>query len=262
MSRPGLLRVYLVDDEPLALNRLRRLLRETGRVDITGSTTNPDEALTFLADHAVDAVFLDIQMPQMSGFELLSKLPKDLPVVFTTAFDQYALSAFEVNSIDYLLKPVEEQPLERALSKLARLQGTFQGVKETEQIRALARELAEGLQSSTKRFPERIASRLGERVVFVELSNVTHFYAKDRLTYAATGQKDYVVDATISELEQKLDSARFIRIHRSTLLNLAYVDEVNSWFAGGMVVRLKDGKRTELQVARDRVRELKARLDF
>jgi two-component system, LytTR family, response regulator len=262
MSELRLLRVYLVDDEPLALKRLRRLLRQTGKVEIVGSTTNPEEGLTFLVHNSIDALFLDIQMPQMSGFELLSKLPRELAVVFTTAFDQYALSAFEVNSIDYLLKPVEEQPLERALTKLERLRGTDQALRENEQIRALARELAEGLGASTRKFPDRIASRLGERVVFSDLSNITHFYAKDKLTFAATGQKDYVVDATISELEQKLDPARFVRVHRSTLLNLTYIDEVNSWFAGGMVVRLKDGKRTELQVARDRVRELKARLDF
>jgi two-component system LytT family response regulator len=255
MSEPRLLRVYLVDDEPLALKRLHKLLRETGRVDVAGSTTTPEEALTFLTDNSVDAVFLDIQMPGMSGFELLARLPKELAVVFTTAFDQYALHAFEVNSIDYLLKPVEEQALDRAIAKLARFGGTFQATRDNEQLRALAREL-------TRKFPERIASRLGERVIFVDLSSVTHFYAKDRLTYAATGQKDYVVDTTINELEHKLDPARFIRIHRSTLLNLAFVEEVHSWFAGGMVVRLKDGKRTQLQIARDRVRELKTCLDF
>ena len=114
---------------------------------------------------------------------------------------------------------------------------------------------------SSKKYPDRLASRSGERVVFVDLATVTHFFAKDKLTYAATGSKDYVIDATISDLEQKLDH-RFMRIHRATLLNVSFVGEVNSWFGGGMVVRLKDGKRTELQVARDRVRELKERLDF
>jgi two-component system, LytTR family, response regulator len=262
MSQRPQLRVYLVDDEPLAVKRLRSLLRKTERVEVVGSTTNPEEALTFLTNNRVDAVFLDIQMPEMSGFELLSKLPSDLAVIFTTAFDQYALNAFEVNSIDYLLKPIEDQSLERALTKLERFRGTAQALRESEQIRTFAKEVAEGLGSSARKFPERIASRLGERVVFVDLNEVTHFYAKDRLTYAATAQKDYVVDSTISELEQKLDPARFIRIHRSTLLNLTFIDEVNSWFAGGMVVRLKDRKRTELQVARDRVRELKLKLDF
>lgn len=262
MTHKPPLRLYLVDDEPLAVKRLSRLLRQTGRVEIVGSTTNPEEAREFLSDNSVDAVFLDIQMPGMTGFELLAKLPKEPAVVFTTAFDQYALSAFEVNSIDYLLKPIEAQPLDRALTKLKRVRGTAQGLTEREQIRAIARELALDLGASGRKFPERIASRLGERVVFVDVGRVTHFYAKHKLTFAATGSKDFVVDSTVSELEEKLDPAHFVRIHRATLLNLTHVDEMNSWFGGGMVVRLKDGKRTELHVARDRVRELKARLDF
>jgi two-component system, LytTR family, response regulator len=249
------LRVYVIDDEPLAVKRLTRLLRQTRRVEIVGSTIKPDEAVAFLSNQAVDAVFLDIQMPGMTGFELLQKLPKEPAVVFTTAFDRFALDAFEVNSVDYLVKPIELERLEKALAKLERLRGTPQSLAETEQLRALAREL-------TRKFPERISSRIGERVVFVEVSKVTHFYAKDKLTYAATGSKDYAVDITISELEEKLDPAVFIRIHRATLLNLHYVEEVRSWFGGGMIVRLKDGKRTELQIARDRLKEVKERLEF
>jgi two-component system LytT family response regulator len=256
------LRVYLVDDEPLALKRLRRMLAQEESVEVVGSSSSPEEALEFLAHNEVDAVFLDIQMPKMSGFELLAKLSTNVPVIFTTAFDQYALSAFEVNSVDYLLKPIGEQALDRALKKLGRLRGTPQAQQENEQLRTFARQVVEGLEKSLKRFPERIASRLGERVVFVETGEITHFYAKDKLTFAATARKDYVVDSTMTELEQKLDPARFMRIHRSMLVNLDYVEEVGSWFAGGMVVRLKDGKRTELPVARDRVAELKKRLEF
>ena len=252
-ARP--LRVYLVDDESLALKRLTRLLRDTRRVEIVGATANPAEALEFLSQHDVDAVFLDIQMPKMTGFELLQKLPKEPAVIFTTAFDRFALDAFEVNSIDYLVKPIESERLDKALTKLERLRGTSQALSESERLRALAREL-------TRKFPERITSRVGERVVFVEVDKVTHFYAKDRLTYAATASRDYVIDATISELEEKLDPDVFIRIHRATLLNLHYADEVSSWFGGGMIVRLKDGKRTELQIARDRLRDVKQRLDF
>jgi len=255
MSAKPPLRVYVVDDEPLAVKRLTRLLRQTRRVEIVGSTVEPNEAVEFLSHQVVDAVFLDIQMPGMTGFELLQKLPKEPAVVFTTAFDRFALDAFEVNSVDYLLKPIEVERLERALTKLERLHGTSQGVAETEQIRALAREL-------TRKFPERIASRIGERVVFVEVSKITHFYAKDKLTYAATTTKDFVLDISISELTEKLDPAVFVRIHRATLLNLHYVDEVSPWFGGGLVVRLKDGKRTELQIARDRLKEVKERLEF
>ena len=249
------LSVYLVDDEALALKRLARLLRQTRRVEIVGSTVDPAAAVAFLSEHAVDVVFLDIQMPGMSGFELLQKLPNEPTVVFTTAFDRFALDAFEVNSIDYLVKPIELARLEKALTKVERLRGTPEALTDRDQLRAIAREL-------TRKYPERISSRIGERVVFVEVSKVSHFYAKDKLTYAATASKDYLIDIPISDLEEKLDPELFIRIHRATLLNLTYVDEVSSWFGGGMVARLKDGKRTELPIARDRLRQVKERLDF
>src|SRR2546423_7454124 len=120
------LRVFLVDDEPLALKRLSRLLHATGRVEILGSSTDPEEALVHLSQKKVDVVFLDIQMPGMNGFEMLARIPDQPMVIFTTAFDQYALRAFEVNSIDYLLKPIESAQLDRALNKVEKLRGAGQ----------------------------------------------------------------------------------------------------------------------------------------
>jgi two-component system LytT family response regulator len=247
-----------VDDEPLALKRLARLLKATGRVEVVGSVSDPEAALDFLAAETIDALFLDIQMPGLNGFELLARIESQPLVVFTTAFDQYALRAFEVNSIDYLLKPIEAEQLDRALNKLERLRGTAT----RQDLSEVVERLTAALGSGTSTYPERIASRSGERIQFIELARVSHFLAKDKLTYAMTSDKSHVVDSTISELEQKLDPARFIRIHRSTLLNLDHVQEVHSWFAGGVIVRLKDEKRTELSVARDRVRALKQRLGF
>ncbi|HVX67258.1 MAG TPA: LytTR family DNA-binding domain-containing protein [Bryobacteraceae bacterium] len=250
-------RAYLVDDEPLALKRLARLLEETGRFEIAGTATDPEAALLFLfAEDACDVVFLDIQMPGMNGFELLAALPHQPIVIFTTAFDQYALRAFEVNSIDYLLKPVDPEGLERVIRKLDLL-----GPKAQPDLRELAGELARAMRQEPA-VPDRIASRAGERVQFIDLDRVTHFFARDKLTYAAAAGKEYCVDQTITELEQKLERRNFLRIHRATLVNLAWVREVDSWFAGGVLVRLKDEKRTELPVARDRVRALKERMGF
>ena len=121
MSEPH--RVYLVDDEPLAVERLDRLLRELPGIELVGSTTDAAAAIQFLNRQPVDALFLDIQMPGMNGFELLAQLTAEPFVIFTTAYDQYALKAFEVNSIDYLLKPVDPEQLRRALGKLERLRG-------------------------------------------------------------------------------------------------------------------------------------------
>jgi two-component system LytT family response regulator len=163
-----------------------------------------------------------------------------------------------VNSIDYLLKPIETEQLDRALNKLERLRGS----EPRPGLREVVEQLAAAMRAGPPNYADRIASRTGERVQFVKLSSITHFLARDRLTYAVTAARSFVVDATIAELEHKLDPNKFIRIHRSTLLNLDHVGEVHTWFAGGMVVRLKDEKQTELQVARDRVKALKQRLAF
>jgi len=249
------MKAFLVDDEPLALKRLTRMLTATGRVVIAGSSTDPVEAVQAILETKPDVLFLDIEMPGMNGFELLSQLDPQPWIVFTTAYDQYALQAFGVNSVDYLLKPIEAAQLSKALDKIERLDGAAQ----RPEIRELLHRLAAAAAPQPE-YPDRIASRTGERVEFIELSRVTHFFANDKLTYAATAAKNYVVDHTIQELEQKLDPRKFIRIHRATLLNADYVHELHAWFAGRMMVRLKDEKKTELTVSRDRVKALKQRL--
>jgi two-component system LytT family response regulator len=252
------LRVFLIDDEALALRRLARMLEATHRVHIVGSAADPEAALAALTEASVDALFLDIEMPGLSGFELLAKLPAQPFVIFTTAYEHYALRAFAVNSIDYLLKPIEAEQLDRALTKLERLRATGQ----PPELGAVVEQLAAALKAQPSPYPTRIASRLGDRVQFIELQRASHFIAKDKLTYAVASERQFVIDATITELEQRLDPARFIRIHRATLVNLDFIAEVHTAFAGGMIVRLKDAGRTELAVARDRVRALKQRLVF
>jgi two-component system LytT family response regulator len=260
---PVPLRVYLVDDEPLAIERLSRLLKAHSGITIAGSVTDPAAALEFLSRETVDVLFLDIQMPGMNGFELLSRLPEQPLVIFTTAYDQYALRAFEVNSIDYLLKPVEPEQLARALQKAERLRaGAKPDWMRHPDFNALLAELSAAVRGPQTNYPERVASRVGEKVSFIELSAVTHFFARDKLTYAAVGGHHHCVDETITELEGKLDPRRFVRIHRSVLLNLNWVQEANAWFGGGMVVTLKDAQKTRLTVARDRVRLLRRQLGF
>jgi two-component system, LytTR family, response regulator len=247
------LRAYVVDDERLAVQRLTRLLGATGRVEIAGSATDPEAALAFLNAHPIDVLFLDIQMPGLTGFELIARLDRDPFVIFTTAYDQYALNAFAVNSIDYLLKPIEPERLDRALDKLERHAG-----QPRPDIRTLARELAAELGSSRRL--ERVASRVGERTTVLETTRVSHFAAKDKLTFAVVGGREHVIDYTLAQLEERLDARRFVRIHRGAIVNASFVQELFPGVDGGILVRLKDDKKTELSVARDRVRELKDRL--
>jgi two-component system LytT family response regulator len=253
-----MIRAFVVDDEPLAVRRLVRMLEETGRVEVSGSSMDPVDALAALTEHPPDVLFCDIQMPGMNGFEMLGMLEPQPLIVFTTAYDQYALQAFEVNSIDYLLKPIEEPKLARALDKIERLR---QNPAEAPEWKAVLAQIAGAMKrNAAPEYPERIASRLGERIHILEVAKVSHFFARDKLTYAAFEGKSCVVDHTVSDLEGKLDPRCFCRIHRSTLVNLAFVKEVDAWFGGRVLVRLKDAKTTELQVARERVQDLKKRL--
>jgi two-component system, LytTR family, response regulator len=255
------LRAYLVDDEPLAIERLERLLAGFSQVRVVGRAIDPAAALEALGREPVDVLFLDIQMPEMSGFELVAQLAEQPFVIFTTAYDEYALRAFEVNSIDYLLKPVDAGHLGRALKKLERLQPAARPEwQRNPDLKSLLRELAGELKGREPEYPRRIASRVGERATFLPLDSVTHFLAQDKLTYAVVNGARHVVDQSIAELERRLDPGQFLRIHRAALVNVDWIQEVNSWFAGKVVVSLKDGQRTRLTVARDRVRELKTRL--
>jgi two-component system LytT family response regulator len=160
--------------------------------------------------------------------------------------------------VDYLLKPVEQEQLDRALSKLERMVG---GDAPRPEIQDLLRRITSAMQPQQNAAGlDRIPSRSGERVHFLELAHITHFFAEDKLTYAATSGKNWVVDRTIAELEEKLNPTRFVRVHRSTIVNLDFVDELYSWFGGRMMLRLKDHKKTEITVSRERLKELKERL--
>jgi two-component system LytT family response regulator len=243
-------RAYLVDDELPAVKRLARLLQATGRVEIVGTEMNPVAAIEAIRVASPDILFLDIQMPGLTGFDLLSRVERQPFVIFTTAYDHYALKAFEVNSIDYLLKPVEPEELDRALNKLEQFHSVRGQVDLRDVLEALSRSAP----------MQRIPIRVGDRTRFLEIGRITHFFTQGRLTFAAADGKTHTVDWTIAELEQKLGPSRFFRIHRGTLVNLDWLDELTPWFTGRMAARLKDEKRTELTVARDRVRLLKRHL--
>ena len=252
-------RVFLVDDEALALRRLARLLAATGRVEVAGQATDPEDAIARIAGLAVDAVFLDISMPGLDGFEVARRLPASAMIVFTTAHDEHALRAFQVNAIDYLLKPVREDDLARALDKLDRLRAA--GDADAQLAAAMARiaaAAAAGVARSPAATGERIASRLGDKIQLVDLDRISHFLAEDKLTHAIAGDRSYIVDATIAELEDRYAASGFVRIHRSTLVRLSAISELHAT-TDGTRVRLSDGK-TDLPVARDRVRALKDRL--
>jgi two-component system LytT family response regulator len=249
---------YLLDDERPAIERLARMLEATGRVQILGSSTDAVDALAEISRVRADVLFLDICMPGLSGFEVLGQLVHQPLIVFTTAYDQYALEAFQTDSIAYLVKPIDAEQLDRALAKADRFlaRGAYH-----DDLRAVLDQIKAAMHAhSGATWLSRLASRIGDKITVVDLRSVTHLYAKDKLTFAATLQRDYIVDQTIVELEEKLDPARFVRIHRGVIVNLDHLEEVHAGFGGRLFARLKDARKTELTVARDRAGALKAKL--
>jgi two-component system LytT family response regulator len=225
---------------------------------IAGFSNDPLDAIEEIRKTKPDVLFLDIHMPGLSGFDLLGELDTQPMVVFTTAYDKYALDAFKVNSIDYLLKPIEPEHLQRALDKIARMRS--QARQDVPDLRRLLAEIGASFEAGERRWLSRIASRTGDKLEPIDVQRVTHFFSRDKLTFAATAERNYVVDFTIGELETKLDPARFVRIHRATILNLDFLLDLRAMFGGRMVARLKGAAKTELAVSRDRVAVLKERL--
>ena len=254
----GRLRAYVVDDEPGALRQVTQSLRSTGRVEIVGTATLPETALSEIPARDVEALFLDIHMPGMTGFELLRRLTVSPLVVFVTAHDAYALQAFEAAAIDYLLKPVRRERLERTLDRLEGRRGDAAGAGVQAVLERLARHYQE---ARAPAYADRISIDLGQqRTQLVEVEAISHFVAQGKGTLAVTPAGSRLVDHALGELEARLDPRQFVRIHRSAIVNLAWVAEVAPDLGGRLIVRLKDAARTELQVARERARAFRERL--
>ena len=253
------LRAYLVDDEPLALARLRRLLEETRRVDVIGSTTEPEEAVEVLTRAPPDMCFLDIQMPRLNGFEVLARVPQQPIVVFTTAYDQYALRAFEVHAQDYLLKPFDDERFRCAVAhakqqvrqgKLGRLSDRLVAL-----LDGVARPPAV---ASNGQYLKRLAIKAGGRVTILGVKDIDWIEAEGDYVKIHAGRAWHLLRETMKHLEAQFDPARFVRIHRSTIVNVERIKELQPYFRGEYVVVLHDG--TSLKLSRGYKEHLEAAL--
>jgi two-component system LytT family response regulator len=228
------LRVVIVDDEPLARSMVRELLAADPRVEVVAECANGFEAVKAVAELRPDLMFLDVQMPKLSGFEVLELLGQDVLVIFTTAYDQYALRAFDVHAVDYLLKPFGADRFTEALARARE--------------RLVARELTpvEPLLSDVRprQTPlERILIREGAQVHVLPADRIDYVEAQDDYVSFQSEGKRYLKDQTLSAVETCLDPARFVRIHRSYLLNIDRIARVELYAKDSRVAILRDGKR-------------------
>jgi two-component system, LytTR family, response regulator len=242
-----MIRIMLVDDEQAARERLRQMLGPIPGLEIVGEAADGEQAIERIVDLRPDLVLLDIQMPGCTGLEVAACLPTPRPrIIFCTAFDQYAVDAFELHAVDYLLKPVNRARLARAIERVCQGDGLEPG-GEIERILAALR---------TRN--TRLLARSGDGYRVISQSEVVHFFSDTGLTKLCTRDRAYLLDPTLNDLEQRLDPALFFRVSRAAIVNMDCVIEVLPLIGGVAEVVLNTGVR--LEVSRRRVKDLLQRL--
>lgn len=245
-----MIRCLVVDDEQVAREHMVRLLEQYSDVTTVGSASNGVEALESIADFKPDVVFLDIEMPEMSGFDVLAQLRTAPLIVFATAYDEYAVQAFEANAIDYLLKPVQPGRLTKTIEKI---RTTLE--KPAKEYESLLRAALSQLRPGP---PAKLAARRGKRIVLLSPKEVLYARIEDEIVFFHSQNDRFATDRTITELEELLEPAGFCRISRSVLVNLSYARELLPWSNGTW--KLKLANNIELDVTRERARDLKSRI--
>jgi len=246
------LRAMIVDDEELARKRLRKMLESYQKaLEIVGEAQNGGDAVERIEELRPELIFLDVQMPGFDGFEVVRRLRFKPFIVFTTAYDEYALKAFEENSVDYLLKPIEQKRLDKTIEKLERITSS-PAPRFNENIERLLSHLASPPL-------KRVQVTSGDKILLIDIASIVYFEAKDKYTFLHTAEHEHIVEMTLAELEEKLDPHAFVRIHRSAIVNVSFIREMKKWFGGKFKVHLKDKTGTELVASRgyvDRLRNL------
>jgi two-component system response regulator LytT len=252
------LRALVVDDEQLAREELSYLLAQIGGVSVVGEATNGIEAIGLIEDLSPDVVFLDVQMPGMNGFEVARQAisrQSTAEIVFVTAYDQYAIEGFQVNAVDYLLKPVDAHRLDQALQR------TRRRLQSDRPPQALANgELERIVKLVTERQSrrERLAVKVGERFMLVDADDLIFASLADDVitvvTTSLTGTSNY---RTLDELQAHLDPGVFWRVHRSYLVNINKIKEIVPWFSRNYILKMNDGKTSEIPVSRSQTKRLR-----
>lgn len=248
------IRTLIADDEPLARERVRSLLADQPGMSVVGEAQDGDEAVEQILNHQPDLVFLDVQMPKKTGFDVIQAVGADrMPaVVFVTAYDQYAIKAFDVHAVDYLLKPFDRDRFEGAVDRARR---NFDAA-DTGALKAQLLRLVQQLQPSTAPRQERLIVKSGGRLFFLRADEIDWIEAAGNYVRIHVGKDAHLLRETMNAIEARLDPKHFLRIHRSRIVNMERVKELHPWFNGDYAVILRDGTKLMLSRGyRDRLQE-------
>jgi len=225
------MKALIIDDERLARTELKRLLSPFKEINVVGEAVNADDALEKIQELNPDLLFLDIQMPGKTGFDMLEELDSVPTVIFVTAYDEYALKAFEYNALDYLLKPIEPKRLEETVNKLI----------EKKRKKTIS-ELDKDFLSES----DQVFVKDGEKCWFVKLENVRLFESEGNYVRIYFGENKPLILRTLNYLDERLDDKTFFRANRKHIVNLKWIASIEPWLNGGLLVKLKDGQKVEV----------------
>lgn len=245
------IRALIVDDEPLACRRIARMLADDSEIEVVGVCHHGKQAVELFRQLTPDLLFLDVQMPGMDGFSVLQSLPqKNMPsVIFVTAYDQYAIRAFEVHALDYLLKPFDRRRFEASVRRAKTQIGQQKGTTVNEKILTLLQNL-----DKKPRYLDRLVVKANGRIFFVKTDEIDWIEAEGKYLSLHVGKDSYLIREGISNLGSQLDPGRFMRIHRSTIVNVERIKELHPWFHGEYRVILHNG--TQLMLSRTHRRKV------
>lgn len=255
VSQRNVLRILLVDDERLARDRLRGFLRGLEGVEIVGEASNGPEAVKLIEEQRPDLVFLDIQMPGMDGFGVLRALSHKPEVVFSTAYDSYAIQAFDVQAADYLLKPISRSRLAEAVRRV-------RGRRENGAPVPDVQEIVRSLQQRERRYVLQLPVHRGRQILILPIEDIFWFEVEYRLVYAHTASERYMTSFTLKDLEERLDAEVFFRAHKSRLVNLNQVKAIVPWFGGRFKLVMRNASNSEVELSRAQARVLRRRMHW
>lgn len=258
MQRP--LRVLIVDDEPLGRQRIEDLVRKDPSIEIAGTAADGTAAVQAIRTLRPDLVFLDVQMPGMTGLDVIRELgPDEMPAtVLVTAYDKHALEAFELAAVDYVVKPFDDERLEEAIRRVRRLVGASESHSLRERMMALLRAESDGLRAVRTSWLERIAVETRGKVKYIQVREVLYIMAAGPYAELFVADRKHLVRMSMNTLDEQLDPQRFMRIHRSAIVQLAMIDLLHKAPGGDYEIQLRNGIR--LSVSRTRLEELERRI--
>jgi DNA-binding LytR/AlgR family response regulator len=249
------MKVFIIEDEPLAVQKLTKLLREIAPyIQIVGTADGIESSVEWLQAHPTpDLVLMDIELCDGQSFEIFNQIEVKSPVIFTTSYDEYAIQAFRVNSVDYLLKPIKREDLERALQKYEKLNRSH---SQAIDISKLINELQK--QNQPKEYRTRFLVKQGQRLMPVETTDIAYFFSEDGLTFFMTRDRiKHLLDYTLEELDTMLDPKQFFRISRQFIIEVRSVGQIHNHFNGKLKLDLRPSIDKEVTVSRERVSDFK-----